>query len=126
VRLVLALVIAALAASAAPAVAQEPTPTPPPGCDRGPGTDADYAYCPDPCLAEGTDADYAYCADAIPARGVLPKSAPTAPVQPVAFAAQLPRTGPDALPLALVGLAFLMCGAGLRLLLRPAGPPPSG
>jgi hypothetical protein len=125
-RLLLAVLAAALALGAAPALAQdeEPTPAPTPGCERGPGTDADYADCPtEPCAVEGPDADYAYCAEAIPARGIVPKSAPRAPeVAPVAFPAQLPRTGGEPLPLALIGLAFLMCGAGLRLCL----PPPAG
>jgi hypothetical protein len=60
----------------------------------------------------------------------VPKGAPHAPAPQAAPAAltQLPFTGADPWLVGLIGVAFLMCGAGLRLRLRlrPAGPRQSG
>ena len=103
------------------------TPVPDP-CDRPPGSDGDYAYCDDPCeRPAGTDGDYAYCPSSPPPRprplfasgpGVKKKAA----AQPLA-AGTLPVTGSEPLLIALVGLGFLLAGAGLRL--SAAAPPRS-
>jgi hypothetical protein len=112
------IVLAALALGAAPAWAQDEPPTTVPvptpvGCDRGPGTDADYADCQNPCQVEGTDGDYAYCmAESGP--GVTAPVPKGPEVRPIAFT-QLPLTGDEPLLVALMGLALVMCGAGLRL-----------
>lgn len=129
-RVILCLLVLGLVA--APALAQEATPTPDPTdpcAGRGPGTDADYVYCD--CPPEGSsDADYAYgCVISAEAPREeeptpAPEALPVSQVQPMAQA--LPRTGEDARVVALVGLAFLMTGSGLRLLLRSGGPRPSG
>ncbi len=140
----LTIVLAMTLALAAPAAAQEeadPTPTPspelvapdeipgpqetpPPGCERGEGTDADYAYCPDDvCEEDSDDADYTYgCEEAA---GGAPGSAPAAPpaprpasaVRPLA-AQTLPVTGGEPAIIGAVGIAFLLAGAGLRLRVR--------
>ncbi len=124
----------------------EPTPTPTPvaGCERGPGTDADYADCEPPdarCDEEGTDADYVYgcCRDvdgtdadyvyACPQFSNAPTAGPPPPSPPPPAAVQalgaqpaLPMTGSEPLLLALSGLGFLLAGAGLRLRTRRVVP----
>lgn len=106
-------------------VEPEPTTTvvPVDGCDRGPGTDADYAYCGDPSCEDadqvygaGADADYVYgcpTSDGVPlpstpGGGAIPRARPIA-------AATLPLTGGEAPLLALLGAGFLLVGTGLRL-----------
>ncbi|HVL97411.1 MAG TPA: hypothetical protein VM266_16260 [Solirubrobacteraceae bacterium] len=96
----------------------EATPDP---CERPPGTDGDYADCGDPCVGDvdyGTDADYMYCAagggGGDDSGGPSPPRPRPVVAQPLP-ADQLPLTGGEPLALALAGLAFLMCGAGLRL-----------
>jgi hypothetical protein len=116
-----------------------PVPTAVPGCERGSGTDADYAYCPDPrCRPRGTDGDYAYdrccredgdeaytdadyvyyCIQANTGGRFPPRKKRAAPpksaVQPFA-AKQLPLTGTEPLVIALMGFGFLLCGVGLEL-----------
>ena len=131
--------LALLAFAAAPAFAQdddplddgddvelvEPTPTPTPDpCERG-GADAQYADCSDPCegadVDYGADGDYAYCPQIVPqfTGGPPPRRDP--PPRAVAAPAQLqtlPLTGPEVVGTALFGLAFLLGGSGLRLILR--------
>ena len=116
------LVAAVLLAAAGPAGAraQEDDAPLPPGCERGPGTDADYAYCPDLCPEDSDDADYAYggCPrNALPGGGggaPSKKRGPAAAVRPLAVQA-LPMTGGDPLGIAAAGAGFLLLGGGLRL-----------
>lgn len=131
------LVVAVLAGLvlATPAPAQVPDATPTPGCERGAGTDADYADCREPvcrpagtdadhdyvnCCEEvdGTDADYAYaCLESrgVPGSGPAPRrAAPASAVRQLA-AQTLPMTGGEPLALAAAGLGLLLAGAGLRL-----------
>jgi len=126
----------AVAAQEEPATAPEPEPTPATGCERGPGTDADYADCPDTrrCDEGGTDADYVYgcCGDldgtdadyvyACRASGggggptsSRPPPRPRAAVQALGNVRTLPLTGSEPLLIALAGGGFLLAGAGLRL-----------
>lgn len=102
--------------------APDPATTPTPGCERGPGTDADYAYCPDrDCLEEGTDADYVYtvCRATAGEPPPRPRSKRKAVAQPLAVqplpARSLPVTGGGPGPVGLIGLGLLLAGAGLRL-----------
>lgn len=131
---VLATLAAVAALAPAAALAQDPEDGPgdepdteavaPPGCERGPGTDADYAYCPDDvCEEANDDADYVYdvyCL-ASPGSGPVPKRRPqprpAAAVQPLA-AQTLPMTGGEPWLVAAAGLSFLLAGSGLRLRYR--------
>ena len=132
-RRALALTATLLALAPAAVLAQEPeeelddepvpaATAPPPGCERGMGTDADYAYCPDICEIDGADGDYAYAdceyANAgAPERGPKRRAAgPAAAVQPLAATQQpLPMTGQETWLIAGFGAGFLLAGAGLRL-----------
>ena len=102
----------------------EPEPGPEEGCEeRGPGTDGDYAYCPDPCVndEELTDADYVYCVQANSGGGPPPapkRRTPAAAVQPLA-AQTLPMTGGEPWLIAACGAGFMLAGSGLRLRARP-------
>jgi hypothetical protein len=50
--------------------------------------------------------------------------APSAPAAPAPTAGdQLPRTGSEPAVIGLFGMSLILCGAGLRLRLRPAGLP---
>src|SRR3954452_3587296 len=98
------------------------TPEPPTSEDCSTnGADADYAYC-NGCRQSGTDADYEFCAAA--GGGAHPAQArPAAQVRRVVVS-RLPYTAGDPLALALVGVAFLLGGAGLRLTLSSGARPP--
>ena len=114
----LALALAPAAVAQGPSDDDEPVPaaTVTPGCERGPGTDADYAYCLDPCIRGGDDADYAYCVEA-ESGGTVPRPRRRAAVQP--FAVQtLPMTGGEPWLIAACGAGFLLAGSGLRLRAR--------
>ena len=140
VMLVLALAPAATAQDddAEPA----PTPAPVTGCERGPGTDADYADCePDRrCDEASTDADYVYgCCDDLDgtdadyvyacevqgsptADDPSPRPPPRPAVQALGAQPTLPMTGNEPLGVALAGAGMLLAGAGLRLRTRRVVP----
>ena len=139
--LLLALLLAAFAA--APAVAQDPDPVddgpdveqpeadeeveePEPTPDPCDGADAQYlpeecGY--DPCEGAdfdyGADGDYAYCPQASgngPPRGRKRRDAPA--VAAPAALRTLPLTGSEVLLVGMLGVAFLLGGSGLRLIVR--------
>ena len=102
-------------------------------CSRG-GADAQYADCA-PCSADSADADYTYgcacrlrdAADAdytyvcLAASGGGPTPVPSHPARAVQQAQALhtlPLTGGQPILVGLIGLSFVLGGAGLRLRLR--------
>jgi hypothetical protein len=109
-----------------PTATAAPAPTAVPDCRRGSGTDGDYAY-DDCCRREGTDADYAYVCPVDSGAPPRPVRRKRGAVQPLPAAVQplpagtLPVTGGEPLMIALVGLGFLLTGAGLRTRALPRG-----
>ena len=80
--------------------APAPSATPPPIQETAPGVTSEPE--PEPG-AEAPEAD----------------ASPATP--PVADGSELPRTGAEPAVVGLLGMSLLLCGAGLRLRLRPAG-----
>ena len=95
-----------------------------PGCGGADGTDGDYTYCGCDVDTVGTEGDYVYCAAGEggprtdkPENGGQPQV--VAATTPQALpASTLPMTGDNPITLAMIGLGFVLVGAGGRLTLR--------